>query len=83
MSGMKTSARDLRIHVRRLLDAVDRGEEVTITHRGRPRAKLVPIRARRRTAGRAAALPAFGMWRDRFDVKNVAAYVRRLRRWRR
>ena len=80
---MKTTAKDLRIHARRLLEAVERGQEVTITHRGAPRAKLVPIRGRR--AGRAAArsLPLFGLWKDRADMEDVADYVRQLRRRRR
>jgi len=78
---MKTTAKDLRTHARRILEAVDRGQEVTITHRGKARAKLVPIRAARRaTRPEPHKLPAFGMWKDRADVKDVAAYVERLRR---
>jgi prevent-host-death family protein len=78
---MNASSKDLRIHARRILQAVDRGEEVTITHRGTPRAKLVPIRSSAK--GRARSLPGFGMWSDHADTKEVSAYVRRLRRWRR
>jgi hypothetical protein len=26
-----------------------------------------------------ASLPAFGMWKDRTDMKNVSAYIRALR----
>lgn len=81
---MKTTAKDLRTHARRILEAVDRGQEVTITHRGKARAKLVPIRAARRAAGqRARKLPLFGIWKDRADTKDVAAYVARLRSGRR
>ena len=39
---MEATAKDLRFHVKELLDAVSRGEEVTITYRGEPCAKLVP-----------------------------------------
>lgn len=77
---MKTTAKDLRTHARRILEAVDRGQEVTITHRGKARAKLVPIRTPRRAARpQARKLPAFGMWSKRAEMKDVAAYVRRLR----
>ena len=80
---MKTSAKDLRLHTRRILDAIDRGQEVTITHRGKPRAKIVPIQRKRR-AGRKSAreLPLFGMWKDHVVSKDVAAYVNELRRGR-
>lgn len=73
---MKTTAKDLRLRVRRILEAVERGEEFTITHRGKPRAKLIPVRGSDRT-GRPAArkLPLFGIWKDRADTKDVNAYI--------
>jgi prevent-host-death family protein len=81
---MKTTAKDLRTHARRILEAVDRGEEVTITHRGKPRAKLVPVRAPAKADRRdLTSLPLFGMWKDHPGVKDVAAYLDRLRRARR
>lgn len=77
---MKTTAKDLRIHSKRLLEAVERGEEVTITHRGKPRAKLVPIRRTlpvAKTKGR--TLPLFGIWKDYRETRDVIAYVDSLR----
>ena len=41
-SVMKATAKDLRFHSRELLDTVNRGEEVVITYRSKPCAKLVP-----------------------------------------
>ncbi len=38
---MEISAKELRQKTRLLLDAVERGEEVTITYRGRARARVV------------------------------------------
>ena len=40
---MKATAKDLRFHSKEILDTVSRGEEVIITFRGKPRAKLVPV----------------------------------------
>jgi len=40
---MKATAKDLRFHSKELLDTVRRGEEVLITYRGKPCAKLVPV----------------------------------------
>ncbi len=56
---MKRSAKDLRLRTKDVLDAVDRGEEITITHRGKPRAKLIPIRQPKDEAN-----PLFGLWAD-------------------
>ncbi|MDL1969122.1 MAG: type II toxin-antitoxin system prevent-host-death family antitoxin, partial [Deltaproteobacteria bacterium] len=39
---MKATAKDLRFHSKELIDSVRRGEEVVITFRGKPCAKLVP-----------------------------------------
>jgi prevent-host-death family protein len=39
---MKATAKDLRFQSRELLNTVKRGEEVVITYRGKPCAKLVP-----------------------------------------
>ena len=76
---MKTSAKELRTNTRRLLDAVDRGEEITITHRGRPRAKLVPFRTQPPAGKKARTLPLFGIWKHHDATRNVAAYVDKLR----
>ena len=39
---MKATAKDLRFQSRELLNTVSRGEEIIITYKGRPYAKLVP-----------------------------------------
>ena len=76
---MKATAKDLRSQSRKLLDTVSRGEEVVITYRGKPCARLVPYRkAKKRT--REDEL--FGIWKERKDIQNVEAYVRRLRKGR-
>ena len=53
---------------------------VTITYRGKPRARLVSID----DPGQGAATPedsrAFGMWKDREDMRDVHEYVRNLRK---
>jgi len=40
---MKATAKDLRFHSKELIETVNRGEEVVITFRGKPCAKLVPF----------------------------------------
>ncbi|MEX2569761.1 MAG: type II toxin-antitoxin system prevent-host-death family antitoxin [Gemmatimonadota bacterium] len=75
---MKATARDLRYETKRLLEAVERGESIVITYRGEPRAKLVPVEAETPTGRPREEL--FGLWKDRRDGDDVAAYVDDLRR---
>ena len=78
---MNATARDLRTQTRRLLEAVDRGEEVVITDRGKPRARLVPIAQPATQDGEEPEL--FGLWRDHEVVADGSAYVGKQRRGRR
>ena len=75
---MKATAKDLRFHSKELLDAVTRGEEVLITFRGKPHAKLIPVESEQKSGGSKNAL--FGIWKDNTSVKNVRHYVRKLRK---
>ncbi len=70
---MEIGARDLRTRTAEVLRAVEQGERVTITYRGRPIAEIRPID--RRKADRAAE-DVFGMWADREDLKDPSAWVR-------
>lgn len=80
---MKITAKALRTRVLEMLDCLDRGEPVTITYRGKPRAKLVSIeRDGKGKNGDSDRIPAFGMWSDRGELKDVDGYVRKLRRGR-
>ncbi len=45
---MKATAKDLRFYAKELLESANRGEEVIITYRGKPYAKLVPLNKKKR-----------------------------------
>jgi len=78
---MKATAKDLRFYSKEILDSVDRGEEVVITYRGRPHAKLVPISSDASdTADDIHNL--FGIWQDNKLVSDVEEYLSSLRRGR-
>jgi len=77
---MKATAKDLRFHAKEILDSVSRGEEVIITVRGKPRAKLVPFEIEDKNKKQQTAL--FGIWKDNDKVKNVDQYVRNIRKGR-
>lgn len=78
-TGNFSSAKDLRQKTRLLLDAVDRGEEVTITYRGRARARVVCMDTEPNQAESATANALFGLWSDRDDLADQQAWVRALR----
>jgi len=76
---MKATAKDLRFHSKELLDTVNRGEEVVITFRGKPCAKLIPYREKREEI---AKNELFGIWEDNDKIQDVEEYVRELRKGR-
>ncbi len=76
---MKATAKDLRFHSKELIDSVSRGEEVVITFRGKPCAKLVPYQDIKKQTGKNEL---FGIWKDNDITQNVDEYVRILRKGR-
>lgn len=80
---MKASFVDLRKKSRDILRALERNERVTLFYRGRAKAVIRPIAAEGKQPGaKAKEHPAFGLWADRDDLKDVAAHVRNLRKGR-
>ena len=77
---MHASAKDLRFYSKNLLDAVSRGEEVIITYRGKPCAKLIPLKETDKKTSKTD--PLFGIWKDHDDSKDVKKYVKNLRKGR-
>lgn len=77
---MKATAKDLRTHSKELLDAVSRGENVVITFRGKPCAKLVPYESGEQKGLEVKDRGLFGIWADREDIDSVDGYVRSLRK---
>ena len=78
---MVTSIRQLRSSTKEILSAVDRGETVYITNRGKTCAQITAVKEKKRLKNH----PAFGMWKDREDMKNPSEYIHNMRRkvWRR
>lgn len=79
---MKATAKDLKIHSKELLDAVSKGEDVVITFRGKPCAKLVPYEQTDNSADRDNKNDLFGIWAGRTDIESVDEYIRNLRKGR-
>ena len=69
---MRATAKELRLNSKELIDSVKRGEEVVITFRGKPCAKLVPYQEIKKQTERNEL---FGMWEDNGMVKNAVSYT--------
>ena len=76
---MQATSKDLRFHTKKILDAARRGEEVVITFHGKPYAKIVPLDEQ---ITKDKQNEFCGMWKDRTDMQDVEAYVRKLRKGR-
>ena len=77
---MQATAKDLRFHSKELLNTVSRGEEVVITYRGKPCAKLVPIDNEEKTTAQPNDL--FGIWKNNDKTEDVENYIRTVRKGR-
>ncbi len=71
---MIVSAKDLRFKISLLFDVLMKGEEVTITYRGKPKAKLVSFDE---NGNHEKSDALFGMWKDREE--DVDKMVRKMR----
>lgn len=77
---MEATILDMRRNPKKILDAIEQNEVVTLTKRGKPVARIEPIQKRKRVP--AAEHEAFGMWADREDMADPVAYVRKMRKGR-
>ncbi len=83
---MKASVLDLRRRMKDVLDSLRRNEPVTLLRRGRVVGTIQPpgappgSEAGRPGAGRASSHSAFGLWKDRAELRDVEAAVDRLRK---
>jgi prevent-host-death family protein len=73
---MQTTAKELRFNTSAVFERLEMGEEITITYRGKAKAKLVPYESTAKTQKRFDG-KLFGMWADKTD--DVDGYVRSLR----
>lgn len=73
---MIVTAKDLRFNVNMLFDVLNKGEEIIITYRGKPKAKLTSTEKNIDIKDDSL----FGMWKDRDE--NVDDMVRNMRQGR-
>ena len=77
---MKATFVDLRKRSGDIIDALNRNEAITVYYRGKPKAIMRPITKKSSKASRSVKdHRSFGMWADRADLADVAAYVKKIR----
>jgi len=79
---VKAGIVDLRRRTREILQALERNEPVTILYRGKEKGVIQPSARGRRQDRSVREHPAFGMWKNRKEMRNVRQVVRDLRRGR-
>jgi len=76
---MEATAMDLRRNLKAVFEALDRNETVKILYRGRVKAVLTPVRPAVVKTADMKQHPAFGMWKDREDMRDPTAYLNKMR----
>jgi len=76
---MIASAKDLRFNISMLFDLLNKGEDITITYRGKPKAKLIPA-DQNSDINSIKDDSLFGIWEDKEN--SVDEVVRSLRKGR-
>ena len=79
---MVITTRQLRIYPGKIISQAANGQEITVTYRGKPRAKIVSIASRNSHVLEEGEGELFGMWKNRKETENVEQFVRNLRKGR-
>jgi len=74
---MVVTAKQLRLNTSSILQKVQRVGTITVTLRGKPVAKLLPVHAP--GPMRVQDHPSVGIWADREDMKDVHAWLKKIR----
>ena len=79
---MKATLSDSCKRSKDIVKALDRNQSVTLFYRGKAKGMIIPASNPTEKTVSAASHRAFGMWRDRAEMKNIRGVVAKLRRTR-
>jgi prevent-host-death family protein len=80
---MNISVKELRTQPSRILSLVKTGTDITITLRGKPAAKLIPLEEPHAEAGDDDFYVGFGLWKNRENTTSSVDVVEEMRKGRR
>jgi len=75
---MEITTKQLRIQPGKVILQVFNGQEITITYRGEPRAKIVPLIDKQ--AVESSGYELFGIWKNRKDMEKVEEFIKSKRK---
>ncbi|GAB1431627.1 hypothetical protein MASR2M29_02520 [Spirochaetota bacterium] len=76
---MKVTTKELRIQSGKIIEQVLVGQEITVTYRGKPLAKIIPFKS---SISSNEDSIIFGMWKNHNESESVEDYVKKLRKGR-
>ena len=76
---MEVTTKELRIQPGKIIDQVSIGQEITVTYRGKPMAKIVPLHS---SNPEDEDVGMFGMWKNHSNETSVEDQVRNIRKGR-
>lgn len=76
---MEVTTKELRIQPGKIIDQVSVGQEITVTYRGKPLAKIIPFSSSLNDYQESSI---FGMWKTHDQMKTVEDQVREIRKGR-
>jgi len=79
---MVITTKQLRVQSGEIISHVNKGLDITITYRGKPSAKIIPIMSKEPKNSKDTEDLLFGVWKDRKDITDVDQYVRDMRKGR-
>ncbi|MDR1087681.1 MAG: type II toxin-antitoxin system prevent-host-death family antitoxin [Coriobacteriales bacterium] len=79
---MEVTVKELRSQPGRILSMVQSGRDITITMRGKPAAKIIPLDQAKCEVAEDDFFLGFGIWKDRDDMADSTAFVEKMRKGR-
>ena len=76
---MEVTTKELRIQPGKIIDQVSVGQEITVTYRGKPLAKIIPFGS---SLNDNKDSSIFGMWKTHDQFQTVEDQVREIRKGR-
>jgi hypothetical protein len=77
---VKANFLDFRRNMKDIIKALELNEPVEIYYRGKKKGTIIPEKASKKDRPSVFDDPAFGMWKDRKDMKNPTRWVHDMRR---
>jgi len=78
--ALEVTTKELRLRPGKIIDQVSIGQEITVTYRGKPLARIIPFQTSASETGEGQTI--FGMWKDRINQVSVEDQVREIRKGR-